>query len=139
MLLVARTQDVLLESSDSSREPGAWTCQQEAATPCNATCSHANRAAAHLQAQVGEDEGLGQERRELEEAPQRDLRVGRHAVVAVVRVKDPREEQRHYARQLQHLRTRVQRGGHNLNFELGLNCRQAGTNSPTAAPIPQKA
>ncbi len=138
MLLVARTQDLSLESSDSSREPGAWTCQQEAATPCNATYSHVNRAAAHLQAQVGEDKRLGQERRELEEAPQRDLRVGRHAVVAVVRVKDPREEQRHYARQLQHLRARATRWTQ-FNFEFGLNCRQAGTNSPTAAPIPQKA
>ena len=56
-----------------------------------------------LQAQVGEHEGLAEERRELEEAAQRDLRVGRDGVVRVVRVRDAREEQRHDAAQLQHL------------------------------------
>ena len=57
----------------------------------------------HLEAQVGKDKGLGQERRKLEEAAQCELRVGRDAVVGVVRMEHSREEERHDPRQLQHL------------------------------------
>ena len=51
----------------------------------------------HLQAQVGKDKGLRQERRKLEKSPERDLRVGRDAVIRIVRMKHTREKKRHYA------------------------------------------
>lgn len=61
------------------------------------------RMTANLQSQVGKDKGLGQECRKLEEAAQRDLGVMRDAVIRVMRVTDPREEQGHDTGQLQHL------------------------------------
>lgn len=67
-----------------------------------------NAGSAHLQAEVGKDKGLGEKGGELEEAAQRDLGVGSHAVVGVVRMEHSAEKERHYPGQLQHLRQRTE-------------------------------